>query len=77
MFDIFKHYRNGMAAYDCCHPPTLQSQWAAFTAELEEFIAEPSLEEAWDILCFFGRLVWELIKIPLQRLAHPTMQKHG
>lgn len=77
MFDLLNHYRAGMAAYDSCHPPTLQSQWAAFTAELKEFIAEPSLEEAWDVLHSFGRLVWRLTGIPLQRLAYPTVRKHG
>lgn len=77
MLDLLNHYRAGMAAYDSCHPPTLQSQWAAFTAELKEFIAEPSLEEAWDVLHSFGRLVWRLTGIPLQRLAYPTVRKHG
>lgn len=77
MFEIFASYRTGMAAYDRCHPPTLRSQWSAFTAELAEFIAEPSLEEAWDVLHSFGRFVWRLTGIPLQWLAYPTVRKHG
>ncbi|KAM3092581.1 hypothetical protein ACKFKF_31180 [Phormidesmis sp. 146-12] len=83
--DVFAHYRTGMAAYEqlrCakgvrCHLPTLQSQWVAFSAELKEFAAEPSLEEAWDILHSFGRLVWRVTGIPLQWLAYPTVRKHG
>ena len=74
---ILSHYRNGMAAYDCCHPPTFQSQWTAFTAELKEFIVEPSSEEAWDVLHSFGRLVWKLTGVPLHLLAYPTVRKHG
>ena len=76
-FEILKHYRTGMVAYDRCHPPTSQSQWAALRAELEEFVAEPSFEEAWDVLHSFGRLVWKLTGILLQRLAYPTVRKHG
>ena len=66
-----------MAAYDLCHPPTLQSQWEAFRAELAELIAELSSEEAWDVLHSFGRLVWKLTGIPLHLLAYPTVRKHG
>lgn len=77
MFEILKHYRTGMAAYDRCHPPTIRSQWSAFTAELKEFIAEPSLDEASDTLHSFGRLVWKLTGIPLQWLAYSTVKKHG
>ncbi len=83
--DIFDSYRTGMAAYEqlrCakgvrCHPPTIRSQWSAFQTELEEFITEPSFEEAWDVLHSFSRLVWKLTGIPLQWLAYPTMRKHG
>ncbi|MBD1855228.1 hypothetical protein H6F69_06300 [Leptolyngbya sp. FACHB-1624] len=77
MFEILKHYRTGMAAYDRCHPPKIRSQWSAFTAELKEFIAEPSLDEASDVLHSFGRLVWKMTGIPLQWLAYPTVRKHG
>ncbi len=77
MFEILKHYRTGMAAYDHCHPPTLRSQWAAFRAELAEFTTEPSLEEAWDVLHSSGRVVWKLTGIPLHLLAYPTVRKHG
>lgn len=84
-FEILKHYRTGMAAYEqlrcakgvCCHSPTLQSQWEALRVEMREFVAEPSSEEAWDVLHSFGRLVWKLTGIPLQWLAYPTVRKHG
>ncbi len=77
MSKVFDDYQTGMAAYDRCHPPTLRSQRLAFRAELEEFIAEPSLDEASDVLHSFGRLVWKLTGIPLQWLAYPTVGKHG
>ncbi|MBW4441556.1 MAG: hypothetical protein KME10_10045 [Plectolyngbya sp. WJT66-NPBG17] len=77
MFEIFRYYRTGMAKYDRCHAPTLRSQWSAFRAELEEFIAEPSLDEASDVLHSFGRLVWKVTGIPLQWLAYSTVRKHG
>lgn len=76
-FEILKHYRTGMAAYDRCHPPTPRSQWEALRAEMREFMAEPSSEEAWDGLHSLGRLVWKLTGIPLQWLAYPTVRKHG
>jgi hypothetical protein len=76
ILDLLKHYRSGMAAYDRCHPPTLQSQWEALRAEVGEFVVEPSLEEAWDVLHSLGRLVWKLTGIPLQWLAYPTVRKH-
>ena len=44
---------------------------------MREFMAEPSSEEAWDVLHSFGRLVWKLTGIPLQRLAYPTVRKDG
>jgi len=72
-----KNYQTGMAAYDRCHPPTIQSQWSAMQAEVAEFIAEPSLAEAWDILHSSGRLLWKLTGLPLQLLAYPTVKKHG
>ncbi|BAU15935.1 hypothetical protein LEP3755_65010 (plasmid) [Leptolyngbya sp. NIES-3755] len=77
MFEIFQQYRISMKAYDFCHPPTMQSQWSAFRAELEEFIVEPSAEEAWDVCHSLGRLAWRLTGIPLQWLAYPTVRKHG
>ena len=75
MFDRLNQYRTGMAAYDRCHPPTLQSQGEALRAETREFIAEPSLE-AWAVLHSLGRLVWKLTRIPLQWLAYSTVRKH-
>lgn len=77
MFEIFKQYRTGMEKYDRCHLPTVRSQWSAFTAEVTEFVSEPSVSEAWDILHSFGRLAWKLTGIPLQWLAYPTVRKHG
>src|SRR6476661_2611652 len=74
---FFKHYQTGMATYDRCHAPTLQSQWIALKAEVAEFLTEPSLEEVWDVLHSVGRLVWKLTGIPLQLLAYPTVRKHG
>lgn len=77
MSKFLAHYQAGMATYDRCHPPKLHSQWAALKAEAQELIAEPSLEEASDVLHSFGRLVWQLTGIPLQLLAYPTVRKHG
>lgn len=77
MLKILHQYRLGMATYDRCHPPTIQSQWSAFKAELKEFVADPSLEEAWDILHSFGRFVWRVTGIPLHWIAYPTVRKHG
>jgi hypothetical protein len=77
MIPNIKNYWAGMAAYDKCHPPTIAGQWEAFTDEVQEFIAEPSISEAWDILHTVGRLVWKLTGIPLQILALPTVYKHG
>ncbi|MCY7274442.1 MAG: hypothetical protein LH702_12060 [Phormidesmis sp. CAN_BIN44] len=77
MFDFHKHYRAGMAAYDHCHPPTLHSQGESLRAGTQEFVAEPSLEEVWDVLHSFGRVVWKLTGIPLHWLAYPTVWKHG
>lgn len=73
-----------MKAYNRCHPPRLRartrvaklSQWLSFWAELQEFIAEPSSEEAWDVL-HFGRFVWKLTGIPLHGIAYLTVKKHG
>lgn len=45
-FEILKHYRTGMVAYDRCHPPTIQSQWSASQAKLAEFVTEPSSKKA-------------------------------
>ncbi|MER3435736.1 MAG: hypothetical protein C4288_20705 [Leptolyngbya sp. ERB_1_1] len=44
---------------------------------MAEFIEEPNVFEAWDILHSFGRFVWKLTRIPLQWLAYPTVKKHG
>jgi len=74
---IIYNYNTGMAAYDKCHPPTINSQWQAFKSEFYEFIEEPSIAEAWDILHSFGRLIWKLTKIPLHLLAFPTVYKHS
>lgn len=43
-------YKQGMQAYDQCHFPTVRSLWDAFHSELVEFYAEPSRDEAWDVL---------------------------
>ena len=72
-----KNYWTGMAAYDCCHPPTVTSQWQAFKSEALEFIENPSLVEAWDVLHSAGRLFGKLTGIPLQLSAIPTVQKHA
>jgi hypothetical protein len=77
IFETFRQYRLGMAAYDRCHPPTVRGQWDAFRAEWQEFAIEPSADEAWDILHSGGRLVWKLTGLPLQWLAYPTVAKHG
>ena len=77
MFDFLNHYRTGLATYDRCHPPTLQTQWEDLTSEAREFRAEPSVEEAWDVLHSLGRVIWKLTGIPLQLLAYPTVRKHG
>ena len=70
-------YKQGMQAYDQCHFPTVRSLWDAFRSELIEFRAEPSQDEAWDVLHSFGRLTWKLTRIPLFWLAKPTVEKHG
>lgn len=57
LFQILKDYKRGMAKYDACHPPTLRSQWAAFSSEIGEFAASPSWEEAWDVLHSCGWVV--------------------
>jgi hypothetical protein len=74
---IISNYNAGMAQYDTCHPPTINSQWQAFRSELNEFREKPSIAEAWDILHSFGRLIWKLTKIPLNLLAFPTVYKHS
>jgi hypothetical protein len=72
-----QNYWNGMAVYDRCHLPTFTSQWKALKSELSEFIEDPSLVEAWDVLHSAGRLFWKVTGIPLQLLAFPTVHKHG
>jgi len=75
--NLIEAYKQGMQAYDQCHPQTIRSLWNAFYDELIEFITEPSQEEAWDVLHAFGRLFWKLTGIPLFWLAKPTVEKHG
>ena len=75
--DRIEAYKQGMQAYDRCHPQTVRSLWDAFRSELYEFRAEPSQEEAWDVLHSFGRLTWKLTGLPLFWLAKPTVEKHG
>jgi hypothetical protein len=77
IWEIFRNYWAGMAAYDLCHPPTIESQWQAFKHETLEFIESPSLSEVWDILHTIGRLFWTVTRIPLQLLAWPTVCKHS
>jgi hypothetical protein len=75
--NLTEAYKQGIQAYDQCHAPTVRSLWDAFRSELSEFRAEPSQEEAWDVLHSFGRLTWKLTGIPLFWLAKPTVEKHG
>jgi hypothetical protein len=75
--NLTEAYKQGMQAYDLCHAPTVRSLWDAFRSELAEFLAEPSQDEAWDVLHSFGRLTWKLTGIPLFWLAKPTVEKHG
>lgn len=66
-----------MAVYDCCHHPSIHSQWLALKDEIAEFIEHPSLDEIWDILHSAGRLIWKVTGVPLQLLAWPTVRKHA
>ncbi|PZV10551.1 MAG: hypothetical protein DCF20_21125 [Pseudanabaena sp.] len=75
--NLIEAYKKGMQAYDSCHPQTMRSLLDAFHSEWCEFRAEPSQEEAWDVLHSFGRLTWKLTGIPLFWLAKPTVEKHG
>ncbi|MCA6573321.1 MAG: hypothetical protein IM535_12370 [Pseudanabaena sp. M38BS1SP1A06MG] len=75
--NLTEAYKQGIQVYDQCHAPTVRSLWDAFCSELDEFLAEPSQEEAWDVLHSFGRLTWKLTGIPLFWLAKPTVEKHG
>ena len=75
--NLIEAYKQGMQAYDHCHPQTMRSLWDAFRSELIEFYAEPSQNEAWDVLHSFGRLTWKLTGVPLFWLAQSTVQKHG
>ena len=75
--NLTEAYKLGMKAYDQCHTPTVRSLWDAFCSEFSELFAEPSQDEAWDVLHFFGRLTWKLTGIPLFWLAKPTVEKHG
>ncbi|MEG4319801.1 MULTISPECIES: hypothetical protein [unclassified Microcoleus] len=72
-----QNYQKGMAAFDNCHNPTLQSQWVALKDEIGEFVLEPNLSEIWDVLHAAGRLVYKIIKIPVHLVAYPTVRKHG
>ena len=53
--NLIEAYKQGMQVYDRCHPQTVRSLWEAFRSELIEFYAEPSQDEAWDVLHSFGR----------------------
>ncbi|TYQ31149.1 hypothetical protein [Pseudanabaena sp. UWO310] len=75
--NLTETYKQGMQAYDHCHPQSVRSLWDAFRSELSEFRAKPSQEEAWDVLHSFGHLTWKLRGIPLFWLAKPTVKKHG
>ena len=75
--NLIEVYKQGMQVYDRCHPQTVRSLWDALRSELYEFYAEPSQDEAWDVLHSFGRLTWKLTGIPLFWLAKPTVEKHG
>lgn len=75
--NLIQAYKQGMLVYDQCHPQTVSVLLDAFRSELGEFYAEPSQDEAWDVLHSFGRLVWKLTGIPLFWLAKPTVEKHG
>ncbi|AKG24562.1 hypothetical protein IJ00_10570 [Calothrix sp. 336/3] len=77
MIEIISNYNAGMRAYSQCHPPTVNSQWQAFKNEFAEFIEQPSIDEAWDILHSWGRLFYHLTKIPCHLLAFPTVYKHS
>ena len=48
--NLTEAYKQGMQAYDLCHEPTGRSLWDVFCSELYEFFAEPSQEQAWDVL---------------------------
>ena len=74
---ILSNYKQGMAAYDRCHQPSIAEQWQAFTDEAKEFQEEPSIAEAWDILHSGGRVVHRLTRIPIHLLAFPTVTKHS
>ena len=54
--NLTEAYKQRMQAYDQCHFPTVRSLWDAFCSELSEFFAEPSQDEAWDVLHSFGRI---------------------
>ncbi len=72
-----RDYHMGMATYDICHKPSLVNQWDALRDEVAEFLEQPSLEEASDVLHSVGRIVWKLTCIPLYLLAWPTVCKHS
>jgi len=77
--NLIEAYKQGMLAYTQCHShtQTVSVLWDAFRSELYEFYAEPSQNEAWDVLHSFGRLTWKLTGIPLFWLAKPTVEKLG
>ena len=75
--NLTEAYKQGMRIYDLCHAPTVRSLLDAFYSELCEFFAEPSHDEAWDVLHSFRRLIWWLTGIPLFWWAKPTVEKHG
>ncbi|MCZ0899913.1 hypothetical protein ON021_08400, partial [Microcoleus sp. HI-ES] len=77
MNKIWQNYEKGMAVFDNCHSPTVQSQWLALKDEIREFVQEPNLSEIWDIVHAAGRLLYKIIGIPLYLLAYPTVRKHS
>ncbi|MEG4027165.1 MULTISPECIES: hypothetical protein [unclassified Microcoleus] len=77
MNKIWQNYEKGMAVFDNCHSPTVQSQWLALKDEIGEFVREPNLSEIWDIVHAAGRLLYKIIGIPLHLLAYPTVRKHS
>lgn len=72
-----KDYQQGMAIYNACHQCNFATQWQAFQDEFNEFKAEPSWDEFWDVCHSFGKVVYQKTKLPLYLLAYPTVAKHS
>lgn len=77
MIKTLQNYLTGMAIYDCCHPPTIRSQWLALNQEIREFLEKPSIDEIWDILHSAGKLINQVTGVPFQLVAWPTVRKHS